>query len=82
MCYSSNCPAAKDKPIVSQKVFLDFQKYPPQNCATAQMAHISNFLLKLLDRLGYCANKLNILCGIVVLCLGWTLDIVWVFGQS
>ena len=29
MCHSSNCLTAKDKPIVSQKVFLDFQKYPP-----------------------------------------------------
>ena len=42
----------------------------------------SNFLLILLDRLGNCASKLSIRCGIVVLCLGWTtLDIVWVFGQ-
>ena len=32
----------------------------------------SNFLLILLDRLGHCASKLSIRCGIVVLCLGWT----------
>ena len=43
MCYSSNCPTAKDKPIVSQKVFLDFQKYSPLKIAQRHKWHTFPF---------------------------------------
>ena len=40
MRYIINCPTAKDKPTVSQKVFLDFQKYPPLKIAQWDKWHI------------------------------------------
>ena len=81
MCHSSNCLTAKDKPIVSQKVFLDFQKYPPSKLRNGTNGTYFNFSWN-------CSTASVIaptnLASVVVLlyCCGWTLDIVWVFGQS